>query len=131
MHHGGDGVEMKEGRYDSRQTDLQVWNSQPFRHDKGGRPHDRGHDLPAGGSRGLYRPGKFRPVADALHHGMVKEPMVTQLAMALPLIIPKKPLAIIDTLAGPPGVPPATAMARSIKNFPSPVWEMNRPKSTK
>ncbi len=53
--------------------------------------------------------------------GMVNAPVVTTLAGALPLIIPKRPLAKIETFAGPPGFWPATLMEKLLKSTDSPV----------
>ena len=41
--------------------------------------------------------------------GMVKVPVETVLAMALPEMDPKSPLAMTETLAGPPTLPPTAA----------------------
>ncbi len=51
---------------------------------------------------------------------MVKEPVVTTTATAAPLIMPKRPEATTATFAGPPLVPPAMALAKSLKNWPMP-----------
>src|SRR5665648_1304024 len=64
-------------------------------------------------------------------NGMVKLPVVTTLATELPLIEPIKPLAITATLAGPPVVCPARAIAMSIKNLPIPVLFSTAPKRIK
>ncbi|KAF5029693.1 hypothetical protein DSECCO2_645910 [anaerobic digester metagenome] len=53
-------------------------------------------------------------------NGMVKAPVVTTFATALPLIEMRKPLAMTATLAGPPFELPANASARSLKNLPIP-----------
>ncbi|MBA7535533.1 hypothetical protein ES705_27791 [subsurface metagenome] len=47
---------------------------------------------------------------------MVKEPVVTTLAWALPLIVPISPLATIAILAGPPRALPVRAEAKSLMN---------------
>ncbi len=63
--------------------------------------------------------------------GIVITPVVTVLAMALPLIMPKRPELTTLTLAGPPAKRPAAMVARLTKSCPSPVsWAM-MPKSTK
>jgi hypothetical protein len=63
--------------------------------------------------------------------GMVNVPVVTTLAAALPFIIPKSPLANIETFAGPPGLPPAKAIAKSVKNLLIPVSARKEPKRMK
>ena len=62
--------------------------------------------------------------------GMVKAPVVTALAMALPLMVPKSPLEITATLPAPPRVCPATASAPSVKKRSRPPCDMTPPKST-
>ena len=47
--------------------------------------------------------------------GIVKAPVVTALAIALPLTVPNSPLEITATFPAPPRVPPATARAPSVK----------------
>jgi len=47
--------------------------------------------------------------------GMVKAPMVTTLAMAEPLTVPRMALETTATLAGPPSVCPTRLIARSEK----------------
>jgi hypothetical protein len=61
--------------------------------------------------------------------GIVNAPVVTVLAIALPEIDPKKPEARTATLAGPPVDLPATAMGRSIMNWPAPDFFRNYPKN--
>ncbi len=63
--------------------------------------------------------------------GIVKAPVVTVLAMELPLIDPKKPLLMTATLAGPPDDHPAMAIAISMNSCPSPVFAIKIPKRTK
>ena len=53
--------------------------------------------------------------------GIVNVPVVVTLATELPEIVPITALDRTAALAGPPRVPPATAMARSRKNLPAPV----------
>ncbi len=53
--------------------------------------------------------------------GIVKVPVVTTFATELPDMVPKRPLAITATFAGPPILCPVAARARSMKNFPRPV----------
>ena len=61
--------------------------------------------------------------------GMVKAPVVTALAMALPLTVPKSPLEITATLPAPPRVWPATASAVG-EEAQRPPCDMTPPKST-
>ena len=51
------------------------------------------------------------------------------LATALPEIVPNRPDEITATLAGPPGVAPASAMAKSMNSWPVPVCSTNAPKT--
>ena len=53
--------------------------------------------------------------------------MVATLATALPLMVPSMPLANTATLAGPPGEPPAMAIASELKNFAMPVSDKKAP----
>ena len=62
--------------------------------------------------------------------GIVKDPVVTALAMALPFTVPNSPLEITATLPAPPRVVPATARARSVKNPSRPPCSITAPKST-
>jgi hypothetical protein len=63
--------------------------------------------------------------------GIVITPVVTVLAMALPLIMPNRPELTTLTLAGPPAKRPAAMVARLTNSCPSPVsWAM-MPNSTK
>lgn len=57
--------------------------------------------------------------------GMVNVPEATTLAAELPEIVPNRALPMTATLAGPPRLPPATAMAMSMKNCPAPVLARN------
>ena len=63
--------------------------------------------------------------------GMVKLPVDTVLAMALPEMEPKRPLAITDTLAGPPIRWPTAASGKSMKKRCAPLASRNAPKMTK
>jgi hypothetical protein len=63
--------------------------------------------------------------------GMVKAPVVTALAMALPLTVPKRPLEMTATLPAPPRVPPAMERAASVKKRKRPPWAMAPPNNTK
>ena len=62
--------------------------------------------------------------------GMVSEPTVTVLAIELPEIMPNRPEAKIDTLAGPPANRPASAVAMSMKKRPRPTRVAITPNST-
>ncbi len=63
--------------------------------------------------------------------GMVSEPVVTVLAMEEPEIVPKSDDESTETLAGPPESLPATTCARSMKNWPRPIFCAITPNSTK
>ncbi len=56
--------------------------------------------------------------------------MVTALAMALPLTMPKSPLEMTATFPAPPRVPPATARAPSVKQRSSPPCDITLPNTT-
>ena len=60
--------------------------------------------------------------------GMVKVPVATTLAMALPETIPNRPLAIRATLPGPPTALPVIFWARRIKVWEPPVTDRIAPK---
>ena len=62
--------------------------------------------------------------------GMVKVPVDTTLAMALPEMEPKSPLAMTATLPGPPILCPTAARGKSTKNFWAPHFSKNAPKIT-
>jgi len=62
--------------------------------------------------------------------GMVNAPVETVLAIALPEMEPKKPLAITATLAGPPTLCPTAARGKSMKNFWAPDFSKKAPKRT-
>jgi hypothetical protein len=62
--------------------------------------------------------------------GIVNAPVVTAFAIALPLTVPKRPLEITATLPAPPRVEPATASARSVKNWSRPPRAITPPNST-
>ena len=55
-------------------------------------------------------------------------PVVTTFDMAEPLILPRNPLAITATFAGPPFELPAKAHAISLKNLPIPDLFITSPK---
>ena len=63
--------------------------------------------------------------------GMVKAPVVTTLATALPDREPMKALATAAVLAGPPRVRPATRSASAIRRPPPPATSRKAPKRTK
>ena len=62
---------------------------------------------------------------------MVREPVVTVLAMALPEIDPMAAEAITEALAGPPRDLPAAAKDKSMSILPAPVTCKNAPNNTK
>ena len=61
---------------------------------------------------------------------MVNDPVVAVLATALPDSDPIRPLASTATLAGPPGLRPKTACAKSMMNRVAPLAERKAPKMT-
>ena len=63
--------------------------------------------------------------------GIVKAPVVTTLAEALPEIVPNKALATVATLAGPPRNRPAARIESSRKPVPPPVSPTKAPRNTK
>ena len=62
---------------------------------------------------------------------MVMLPVVTALAMALPLTVPKRPLAMTATFPAPPFDEPATARPKSLKKPSRPPRAITAPKATK
>ena len=58
----------------------------------------------------------------------MKVPVVATLATDEPFIVPSSPEATTATLAGPPGLPPASASASSLKNFAPPLFPRKAPK---
>ena len=62
--------------------------------------------------------------------GMVKVPVETVLAMALPEIEPKSPLAITETFAAPPILCPTAARGKFMKNFCAPDFSKKAPNRT-
>ena len=62
--------------------------------------------------------------------GMVKVPVVAVLATALPDSEPIRPLLSTATLAGPPGLRPKTAWAKSMMKRVAPLAERKAPKMT-
>jgi len=62
---------------------------------------------------------------------MVTEPVVTTLPTALPEIDPIRALDTTATLAGPPVLSPAIAVAASMKNSPTPEFTKKAAKITK
>ena len=81
-------------------------------HDEGPGPHDGRHQLAAGRGAGFDRARVVRRVADLFHERYPTEE---------PFIVPSSPEATTATLAGPPGLPPASASASSLKNFAPPL----------
>ena len=63
--------------------------------------------------------------------GMVKIPVATTFATALPLIVPKRALATISALAAPPARRPTSRSAASMKSCPPPVAEYTTPNRMK
>jgi len=63
--------------------------------------------------------------------GIVKLPDSTVFATELPEIIPSRALVTTATFAGPPEAQPATALDRSMKSCPRPVFSRKAPKRTK
>ena len=76
-------------------------------------------------------PAKNGRKPDLRIRGMVKVPVVTTFATALPDSDPMKALATAAVLAGPPRVRPATRSASPIRSPPPPAMSRNAPKSTK
>ncbi len=62
--------------------------------------------------------------------GIVKAPVETVLAMALPEIDPNSPLAMTATLAGPPILCPTAASGKSMKKRWAPLFSRKAPNST-
>ena len=62
--------------------------------------------------------------------GIVKLPVVTALATALPESEPIRPLPKTATLAGPPGLRPNTRSLKSIMNFVAPDISRKAPNTT-
>ncbi len=63
--------------------------------------------------------------------GIVKLPLPTVLATELPETVPSSAEVNTATLAGPPRCLPATALPRSMKNRPMPVFSRNAPNMMK
>jgi hypothetical protein len=62
---------------------------------------------------------------------MVKDPVPTTFATALPEIVPKQALEATATFAGPPFKCPAMELAKSMKNSPVPEATKKPPKRMK
>ena len=60
--------------------------------------------------------------------GMVKEPVDTVLETEEPETVPWRAEDSTATLAGPPAAQPARELARSMKNWPMPVFSRKAPK---
>jgi len=58
---------IEDGPEHGRDDDLDIANAGDFSHDKSPGPHDRRHEHPAGGGRGLHRPGELLAVAQVFH----------------------------------------------------------------
>ena len=96
---------------------LGVAHAHEFGHDEGRRPHDRRHDLPAGGGHRLddaAAASGLKPVFFII--GMVSQPSTMTLATAEPEIVPNRLEDTTATLPGPPRAPPAMALAKFMKN---------------
>ena len=63
--------------------------------------------------------------------GMVKMPVATTFATALPEIVPKNALATISDFAAPPFLWPTSFSAESMKSWPPPVALYTTPKRMK
>ena len=63
--------------------------------------------------------------------GIVIVPVTMTLATALPEIVPNRLEEITATLPGPPALPPARLMAKSMNSRPVPVRSTKAPNSTK
>ena len=61
--------EVQAGRQDGPDDDVRIGHAQVVRHEEGRRAHDGGHDLPAGGGRGLHRAGEVLVIPGLFHHG--------------------------------------------------------------
>ena len=60
--------------------------------------------------------------------GIVKTPSIITLATPLPEMVPSSALEKTETLAGPPVIRPASAVASRTKKSPMPVIETNAAK---
>ena len=63
--------------------------------------------------------------------GMVKAPVVATFAAEDPLMVPIRPLEMMETLAGPPGRLPAIFIAQSVKRAETPLALSSPPKRMK
>src|SRR5699024_11463305 len=90
-------------------------------------PITRGRICPPTDADASTAPEKFLEYPVRRIKGIVKAPVVTTLAIAEPLIDPRSPLEMTDTLAGPPDVCPAIARAASLNSCPIPVRLKNAP----
>ena len=84
-------------------------------------PHDAQASTPAA-KLFLYPPARMA--------AMVKVPVVTTLAAALPERVPMKALPTTAVLAAPPTCRPVRALAKSVKKRPAPDESSVAPKST-
>jgi hypothetical protein len=87
-----------------------------------------GRNMPPMDAAGSIAPATWGRKPARFIKGMVKAPVETVLAMALPETDPNKAEAITATLAGPPVVCPAAASGRSMKKRPAPDLCKNAPK---
>ena len=74
MYHNHDTGEVQECRYNGRDNNIGIWDICHFCHQECGSPHNRRHNLPAGGSSSFYCSSKFRTVAHTFHHWNGKAP---------------------------------------------------------
>ena len=72
-------------------------------------------------------PAKYGRKPARFMSGMVKVPVVTTLATALPDRDPMKALPTAAVLAGPPRVPPATRLASPMRSVPPPATSSTAP----
>ena len=87
-----------------------------------------GMNMPPMEAAGSMAPATWGLKPARFMSGMVKVPVLTVLAMALPEMEPKSADATTDTLAGPPVLRPAKASGRSMKKRLAPDLRRNAPK---
>ncbi len=90
-----------------------------------------GMNMPPMEAEGSMAPATWGRKPAFFMSGMVKAPVDTVLAMALPDTEPNRAEAMTATLAGPPVDLPARAMGRSMKNLPAPDLCRKAPKKMK
>ncbi len=76
-------------------------------------------------------PAKWGRYPTLFMRGMVKEPVVTTLATALPETVAIRALETMDAFAGPPTLWPVRERARLMKNLPAPERIRMEPKRMK